>query len=149
MRPQPVSSMTSGPTISPMFLCGDSTPLFSAAFFVEVVGVAAHATGRQSAAVYLGAANGDAADHFEIFCAAVQTLRVPLQPHHVRAATAGAAEVLLVEEAALVVLAGGDVQLGWLAFVSSGLDLALRRAAATGAVLLGISAGAIHLGTHG
>jgi hypothetical protein len=50
----------------------------------------------------------------------------------------------------LVVLAGGDVQLGWKGFLKAGLDHALRRAAAEGeTVLVGISAGAIHMGRFG
>ena len=42
----------------------------------------------------------------------------------------------------LVVLAGGDVQLGWRAFVKVGLDHTLRKEARSGAVVVGISAGA-------
>lgn len=54
-----------------------------------------------------------------------------------------------VAGSALILLAGGDTRAGWSAFEGCGMAAALRAAHAAGAVLVGISAGAIHLGTHG
>ena len=56
---------------------------------------------------------------------------------------------MVADEAAFIVLSGGDPQLGWETMRARGLDAALARAAAAGAVILGVSAGAIHMGAYG
>jgi cyanophycinase-like exopeptidase len=58
-------------------------------------------------------------------------------------------EASFVEQADLILLAGGDVEKGWRAFERSGLkDLIIRRYA-EGVLLLGLSAGAVQLGMLG
>ncbi|HWF04471.1 MAG TPA: peptidase, partial [Candidatus Angelobacter sp.] len=50
------------------------------------------------------------------------------------------------EEAHLILLAGGDVELGWQVFEQNGLKDLIPRKRFDGTVLVGISAGAIQLG---
>jgi len=58
-------------------------------------------------------------------------------------------EASFVEQADLILLAGGDVEKGWRAFERSGLkDLIIRRYA-EGVLLVGLSAGAVQLGMLG
>src|SRR5829696_7903792 len=53
------------------------------------------------------------------------------------------------ERAQLIVLAGGDVRLGWTTFKKTGMKDVILGRYAQGAVLVGISAGAIQLGRYG
>jgi cyanophycinase-like exopeptidase len=63
-------------------------------------------------------------------------------------ATFEPAERAFLERAQLILLAGGDVRLGWNALERTGMkDIILSRYA-QGAVLIGISAGAVQLGRH-
>lgn len=55
----------------------------------------------------------------------------------------------LLERAQLIVLAGGDVRLGWNTFEETGMKDAILDRYAKGAVLVGISAGAVQLGRYG
>jgi cyanophycinase-like exopeptidase len=54
-----------------------------------------------------------------------------------------------LERALLIVLAGGDVRLGWNTFEKTGMKDVIRVRYAGGAVLVGISAGAVQLGRYG
>jgi cyanophycinase-like exopeptidase len=54
-----------------------------------------------------------------------------------------------LQRAQLIVLAGGDVRLGWTTFEKSGMKDVILRRYAQGAVLVGISAGAVQLGRYG
>jgi cyanophycinase-like exopeptidase len=51
-----------------------------------------------------------------------------------------------VESADLLLLAGGDVELGWRVFEENGLKEIITRKRLDGAVLIGISAGAVQMG---
>jgi cyanophycinase-like exopeptidase len=54
-----------------------------------------------------------------------------------------------LESARLIVLAGGDVRLGWNTFEKTGMKDVILDRYAQGAVLVGISAGAVQLGRYG
>jgi cyanophycinase-like exopeptidase len=54
-----------------------------------------------------------------------------------------------LERAQLIVLAGGDVRLGWNTFETTGMKNVILSRYARGAVLVGISAGAVQLGRYG
>ena len=54
-----------------------------------------------------------------------------------------------VEAADVILLAGGDVDVGWRAFEASGMRDLVERRYWDGAVLVGVSAGAVQLGTTG
>ena len=55
-------------------------------------------------------------------------------------------DIAFLEEASLIVLSGGDVERGWQVFEHTGLKELLPRLRYDGAVLMGVSAGAVQLG---
>src|SRR4029079_8416953 len=95
-------------------------------------------------AVYVGASNGDRPEFYrEIFEPAMRAA-APCECRHAlsRPSLPGRDSV---EQAHIVLLAGGSVEMGWRAFAHTGLkDLILRRFGA-GATLIGVSAGAVQL----
>ena len=152
----------------PIFLLADSSLLFTrepfrdvpasnsgnkATWWQSVVGSAVRSAisdGRKPIGCYLGASNGDQPTYFTMFEAAVGMLQLnSVKCVHVTAEASSADARCIAEDAALVLLAGGDPFLGWRAFQRSGVAEAVKRAHASGAVLVGISAGAIHLSAHG
>jgi cyanophycinase-like exopeptidase len=58
-------------------------------------------------------------------------------------------EASFIEQADLIVLAGGDVEKGWRSFQQSGIKELIIRKYSEGALLIGISAGAAQLGVLG
>jgi len=138
---------------SSLFITADSRPLFGG-WFASTVGAAVaasvHRFRRGNLVFYLGACNGDDLSSFQIFEAACRKLP-PLEVRHLRVSAPAVADDMarLEDEAALIVLAGSDVRRGWQAMCSCGLDSAVRRAVARGAVLLGVSAGAVLMGSVG
>ncbi|KAK3244319.1 hypothetical protein CYMTET_46063 [Cymbomonas tetramitiformis] len=136
-----------------VFVTADSNSLMCGHWWVDEVGAAVERSlgaGRARAAVYLGASNGDEPVFFEMFVFAAQRLGFTAQQcHHVKAASTPADVAFIANQAALVLLAGGDTHVAWTSACQSGIDGAIRRAADAGAVLVGVSAGAIQLGTHG
>lgn len=133
---------------APLFLLADSQPLFWAddggAFIDRVAACAGPGAPR---AAYLGASNGDNPEFYAIFLAAVERIgpaecrMIGMDPSDEDRAFLDAADVVL--------LAGGDVERGWRAFQDSGVDQAVERRYHAGAVLIGVSAGAVQLGTAG
>ena len=146
------------PTAPHLFVAADSTPLFSP-WFTDVVGPSvaiAASKGRRKAAAYIGASNGDLEVFFQLFVSAIDQLRPngeALTPVHVRCISDEVALLdhclLIAEEAAIIVLAGGDVRHGWDLIRANRLHSALHKAAKGGAVILGLSAGAIHMASFG
>jgi hypothetical protein len=55
-------------------------------------------------------------------------------------------DILFLENADLIVLSGGDVERGWQVFEQNGLKEMLPRKRLDGAILMGVSAGAVQLG---
>src|ERR1044072_6548513 len=59
------------------------------------------------------------------------------------------ADLAFLNVADIILLAGGDVELGWRTFVSNGLNNHIVRRYFEGATLIGVSAGAVQLGLCG
>jgi Peptidase family S51 len=133
---------------APLFLLADSQLLFWAddggAFIDRVAACTGPGAPR---AAYLGASNGDNPDFYSIFLAAVEAIG-PAECRMIPAEPAGE-DLAFLEAADVVVLAGGDVERGWRAFEASGIGEAVERRYHAGAVLIGVSAGAVQLGTAG
>jgi hypothetical protein len=95
-------------------------------------------------AAYIGASNGDQREFYDLFVAAMETMgvsncrMVPSQPTR--------EDMLFVEDAHLILLSGGDVELGWRVFEQNGLKELVPRRRYDGAILLGVSAGAVQCG---
>ncbi len=133
---------------APLFLLADSQLLFRGAGGDGGRGsildrVRDHLSEAPRAA-YLGAANGEEPTFYELFEAAMEAAGIG-EARMVRSIY-GDDDREWLEGADLVVLSGGDVERGWRAFRQAGIDEALQRRYADGAVLLGVSAGAVHLG---
>jgi hypothetical protein len=100
-------------------------------------------SGKPSAA-YVGASNGDQPEFYSLFVAAMESMEisdcrmVPSQPSR--------EDSVFLEKAGLIVLSGGDVERGWHVFEQNGLKELLPRLRYDGAVLIGVSAGAVQLG---
>jgi peptidase E len=133
----------------PTVLLADSQLLFGAdrtgaRFLVRLRGLIA---AEEPRAAYLGAANGDRAEFYEMFRAAMESVGVS-RCRHVPAAPS-AVDRAFLEEADLILLAGGHVGRGLEAMTRAGLAETLVRRGEGGALLVGISAGAVHLGLSG
>jgi peptidase E len=140
-------------SIKPIFLLADSQLLF----WREESGEPFLARARrmidddlpaeEPKAAYLGASNGDAPEFYELFVAAMaeigirDTRMIPSRPE--------SEDWAYLRSAHLILLAGGDVELGWKAFEAAGLPAKLLERYYAGAVLIGVSAGAVQLGLKG
>ncbi len=98
-------------------------------------------------AAYIGASNGDRPEFYEIFEGAMDAIGIT--DRRMIDSSFGPDDRAFLESARLIVLAGGDVRLGWSTFVETGMKDVILRRHAQGAVLVGISAGAVQLGRYG
>lgn len=98
-------------------------------------------------AAYIGASNGDRPEFYEIFEAAMDA--VGIADRRMIASSFGPADRAFLASAGLIVLAGGDVRLGWTTFERTSMKDVISKRYAEGAVLVGISAGAVQLGRYG
>ena len=98
-------------------------------------------------AAYVGASNGDNPDYYSLFLAAMDGIGI----RHCRMIPTAPAEddLTFINEADIILLAGGDVERGWNAFEQNGLKELIYRRYFEGAILIGVSAGAVQLGLYG
>jgi hypothetical protein len=131
----------------PLFLLADSQPLFRNsndtlfATLQESLQVSARSITR---AAYIGASNGDAPEFFELFTAAMDGIN--LHESRMIRAGFGSEDRAFLESADLVLLAGGDTDAGWQVMTSTGMDALITSKYYAGAVIIGVSAGAVQLG---
>lgn len=134
---------------APLFLLADSQLLFwtdeEDGRFIDRI-AACTGPGAPRAA-YVGASNGDNPDFYSIFLAAIDAIgpaecrMIPADPSQ--------EERAFLESADIILLAGGDVERGWHAFQASGVRDIIEQRYHAGAVLIGVSAGAVQLGNVG
>lgn len=131
--------------INPIFLFSDSQLLFHTN--EDGKGVLAEVTEDLEApkAAYIGASNGDDPMFFSIFEAAMDHLGIT--DRRMIYSAYDEEDQKYLQEADLILLAGGDVALGWESIKEMQQDIIQRYYAGT--VLCGVSAGAIHLGLGG
>lgn len=135
----------SRPDPQPLYLLADSQPLFwrGGAFLQEL----SRSSGKtQPNVAYIGASNADSSDAFGIFEAAFQQV-TGARAHWVRAEFS-AADRQFLETADVIVLAGGDVEVGWTVFTKTGMRKLIDERYRDGAVLVGVSAGAVQFGKY-
>jgi len=141
------------PALKPLYLFADSQLLFWKRDGRLLLESLIQRTPEQALrAAYIGASNGDRPEFYEIFEAATQAAAeaVGVTPELRMIGSAFTAEDrAFLERADLILLAGGDVRLGWETFRRTGIKDVILERYSQGAVLVGISAGAVHLGRHG
>lgn len=98
----------------------------------------------QLKAAYIGASNGDHPDFYEIFVSAMEGARV--FDCRMIPSVLSNADMAFLNDADIILLAGGDVEAGWSVFRTNGLSEHIVRRYVEGASLIGISAGAVQLG---
>jgi peptidase E len=139
-------------TIKPIILLADSQLLFyreeGEPFLTRAVEASEEGdVGRPLKAAYLGASNDDAPEFYDLFVAAMSevgvrdTRMIPSDPRP--------EDRSFLESADLILLAGGDVERGWDVFERTGLKEAIISRYYAGALLIGVSAGAVQLGLKG
>jgi cyanophycinase len=134
--------------LKPIFLCADSSPLFWRApenLFLSML--KSSLASEPPKAAYIGAANGDEAQFYSIFTAAMEGIKV--NNCRMIKSSFSTEDAAFINEADIILLAGGEVGRGWDIFVKNGLQEVLIRRYYEGATLIGVSAGAIHLGLFG
>lgn len=129
----------------PIYLLADSQLLFwrdGGELFLDTV---RRLVSRDSpSAAYVGASNGDAPEYYSIFEAAMTGAGV--RRCRMILSSFPAEDASFLNEADIILLAGGDVGRGWRVFVETGMREFVVRRYSEGAVLMGISAGAAQLG---
>src|SRR5215471_11567802 len=128
-----------------MYLLADSQLLFwkdSDRLFTERIRELLDASDPRAA--YLGASNGDNPEFYHLFQSAMES--IGLQSCRMVPSIPSAEDKKFLASADLVLLAGGDVELGWKAFQATGINDMLVQRRYEGAVMVGVSAGAVQLG---
>ena len=143
MTPTPHCSPAT--SLKPIFLLADSQLLFwreNGQLFLERV-VKDCSRDRLKAA-YVGASNGDDPDFYAIFVSGMEGAGV--SDCAMISSAFSEADRAFLNDAQIVLLAGGDVEAGWRVFLKNGLREHIVRKHFEGATLIGISAGAVQLG---
>ena len=135
-------------SLQPIYLFADSQPLFwreRGNLFIASI----HTLLKDPAprAAYIGASNGDAPQFYQIFEAAMEGIGI--RDCRMILSSFSSDDALFVNEADIILLAGGDVERGWRVFERVGLKEQIIRRYQEGVVLMGVSAGAIQLGLYG
>jgi hypothetical protein len=131
--------------IKPLYLLADSQLFFWKSDSNSLAErVRADLDSSSPKAAYIGASNGDQPEFYSLFQAAMEAMgisncrSVPSQPSR--------EDISFIEEADLILLSGGDVERGWRTFEQNGLKELVPRKRFDGAILMGVSAGAVQLG---
>ncbi len=133
--------------INPIFLFSDSQLLFHPGEDGRPVLAEVREAQDSNAlkAAYIGASNGDDPMFFSIFEAAMDLIGIT--DRRMVFADYNEEDRAYLQEANLILLAGGDVAKGWEAIKEMQQDIIQRYYA--GAILIGVSAGAVQLGLGG
>lgn len=134
--------------IQPIYLFADSQLLFwkdQGVLFLD--SLRAFLARESPKAAYIGASNGDAPEFYHIFEAAMEGIGI----HDCRMILSSfpAEDEAFLNEADIILLAGGDVAAGWNLFNETGIKDLIFRRYYEGVMLMGVSAGAVQLGLYG
>lgn len=145
----------SQPNIKPIFLLADSQVLFwrdkkEGLFMERIYKLLAEDKPEGShKAAYIGASNNDNPDYYDIFLAAMNQVGITGdQCQLIRSKRTRKKDIKFLEQADLILLAGGDIEKGWKIIKEKFQQTVVDRYY-NGAVLVGISAGAVQLGMRG
>ena len=131
--------------IKPVFLLADSQLLFwqeeGERYLKTLLN---HIAASSPKAAYIGASNGDISDFYQIFFAAMKGIGITdckmIRRHGNRE------ELDFLAQSDVLLLSGGDVDRGWDVLQNTGMLKIVQQRYREGAVIMGISAGAIQLG---
>lgn len=131
--------------LQPIYLFADSQLLFlrdqEVLFLDSLRRFLAHDSPK---AAYIGASNNDAPEFYLIFEAAMEGIGI-YDCRMIRSSFSAQDEAYL-NEADIILLAGGDVAAGWNSFAETGIKELIIRRYYEGTILIGVSAGAVQLG---
>jgi len=134
--------------LKPLFLLADSEILFwkrEDKFLLEpTIDLFKN---KELSAAYIGASNKDQPAFYDIFHYAMEI--VGITSCRMITYNFTAADKKFLRKTNLILLAGGDVKTGWEIFQKTGLDKEIVNRYYDGAILIGISAGAIQMGLFG
>ena len=130
----------------PLYLFADSQLLFLKDRDKLILESVRERLGDDPPAAYIGASNGDRPEFYSIFEGAMDAAGFGERRMILSAFEPADREFL--DRARLILLAGGDVHLGWSTFEKTGMKERILARYAAGAVLVGISAGAVQFGTR-
>lgn len=135
-------------SLKPIYLFADSQLLFWRPDEVPLMRSVRNRIERSvPAAAYIGASNGDDPAYYSIFEAAMD--EAGIEDRRMIPSELGPDDLDYVDHADLILLAGGDVERGWRTFTDNGLKQILVRRYYEGALMVGISAGAVQMGLGG
>jgi peptidase E len=132
-------------SLKPIYLFADSQLLFwkeNGYLFLDLV--RARVDAKSPKAAYIGASNGDKPEFYAIFEEAMQSIMI--RDCRMISSSYGTDDAAFINEADIILLAGGDVEKGWKIIEQSGMKTDIIRRYTEGALLIGISAGAAQLG---
>jgi len=133
---------------TPVYLLADSQLLFSSPGGRPLLAAAVDAIENpEPRAAYVGAANGDQPEYYSIFEGAMEMIGVRDRRMVLSGYTAQ--DRAYLRSADIIVLAGGNVGAGLHVLRETGMDDDLDERRREGAVLVGVSAGAVQLGAMG
>lgn len=133
--------------LKPLYLLADSQLLFSQGpvhTLPEKIKAELETEIKDAKAAYIGASNGDQPEFYDLFVAAMQGMEisnckmVPVNPSQ--------HDISFLQSADLILLAGGNDELGWTTFEQNGLKDLISQQRLRGTILIGVSAGAMQLG---
>jgi cyanophycinase len=134
--------------LKPIYLFADSQLLFwksKGIYFLETIRRLIE--NKSPRAVYLGASNGDNPDYYSIFIAAMENTGIC--NCRMILSSFSSDDSAFLDKADIILLSGGDIERGWNVFTTTGMKEVIIRKYFEGAILIGISAGAIQLGLFG
>lgn len=135
-------------TLQPIYLFADSQLLFWKNKGVPFLdSISPRAMYSSPKAAYIGASNGDAPEFYSIFEAAMEG--IDIRNCKMIRSSFPAEDESFLKEADIILLAGGDVEIGWTVLTKRGMKELIRRRYYEGTILIGISAGAVQLGLYG
>jgi peptidase E len=134
--------------LQPIYLFADSQLLFwrdKGTLFLDAIRQPIVPAAPKAA--YIGASNGDDPKFYSIFEAAMENIGI--RDCRMILSSFTSIDESFMKEADIILLAGGDVERGWTVFSQTGLKELIIKRYYEGAVLIGVSAGAVQLGLFG
>ena len=135
-------------SLKPIYLLADSQLLFwreNGTLFLDSIRDLIE--NKPLSAAYIGASNGDNPDYYSIFEQAMTNIGINNCRMILSAFSTD--DAVFINQADVILLAGGDVERGWNVLKQNGVADAVIKRYHEGAILIGSSAGAVQLGLFG